>query len=45
MARAMMPGWDIYALESDWRAVWHQSGRPVLRSPDAAFVGWLKKRG
>ncbi|MGB4829678.1 MAG: replication initiator protein A, partial [Paracoccaceae bacterium] len=45
MARAMMPGWDIYALEADWRAVWHQSGRPALRSPDAAFVGWLKKRG
>jgi len=45
MARAMMPGWDIYALEADWCAVWHQSGRPALRSPDAAFIGWLKKRG
>ncbi len=44
-ARALMPGWDIYALESDWRAVWQQSGRPPLRSPDAAFLGWLKKRG
>ena len=44
-ARALMPGWDIYALESDWRAVWQQSGRPALRSPDAAFLGWLKKRG
>ena len=44
-ARARMPGWDIYALESDWRAVWQQSGRPPLRSPDAAFLGWLKKRG
>ena len=45
MARTMMPGWDIYALEADWRAVWQQSGRPSLRSPDAAFIGWLKKRG
>jgi plasmid replication initiation protein len=44
-ARAMMPGWDIYALEADWRAFWHISGRPTLRSPDAAFIGWLKKRG
>ena len=44
-ARALMPGWDVYALESDWRAVWQQSGRPALRSPDAAFLGWLKKRG
>lgn len=44
-ARAMMPGWDIYALEADWREIWHRSGRPRLRSPDAAFLGWLKKRG
>ncbi|MDO9640843.1 MAG: replication initiator protein A [Pseudotabrizicola sp.] len=44
-ARAMMPGWDIYALEADWREIWHRSGRPKLRSPDAAFLGWLKKRG
>ena len=44
-ARALAPGWDVHALEADWRAVWHRSGRPVLRSPDAAFLGWLKKRG
>ncbi len=43
-ARALMPGWDIYALEADWRDVWHRSGRPSLRSPDAAFLGWLRKR-
>ena len=42
--RALAPGWDVHALEADWRAVWHRSGRPVLRSPDAAFLGWLKKR-
>jgi hypothetical protein len=40
-----MPGWDVYALEADWRAMWNRSGRPRLRSPDAAFLGWLKKRG
>ena len=44
-ARLLMPGWDIYALEADWREMWQQSGRPKLRSPDAAFLGWLKKRG
>lgn len=44
-ARGMMPGWDIYALEADWRDIWQRSGRPKLRSPDAAFLGWLKKRG
>ena len=43
-ARAMMPGWDIYALEADWREMWNRSGRPKLRSADAAFLGWLKKR-
>ena len=44
-ARLLMPGWDIYALEADWRDMWQRSGRPRLRSPDAAFLGWLKKRG
>jgi len=44
-ARALAPGWDVHALEADWRAVWLRSGRPVLRSPDAAFLGWLRKRG
>ncbi|MGH1452490.1 MAG: replication initiator protein A [Paracoccaceae bacterium] len=39
------PGADIYALEADWRAYWARSGRPHLRSADAAFLGWLKKRG
>ena len=43
-ARSRMPGWDIYALEAEWRDIWHRSGRPSLRSPDAAFLGWLKKR-
>jgi hypothetical protein len=44
-ARALAPGWDVHALEAEWRGVWQRSGRPVLRSPDAAFLGWLKKRG
>lgn len=43
-ARALMPGWDIYALEADWREMWQRSGRPRLRSPDGAFIGWIKKR-
>jgi plasmid replication initiation protein len=43
-ARARMPGWDIYALEAEWRGVWHRSGRPRLRSPDKAFLGWIDKR-
>ena len=43
-AREMMPGWDVYALEAEWREMWETSGRPRLRSPDAAFLGWLRKR-
>jgi len=44
-ARALAPGWDVHALEAEWRGIWQRSGRPALRSPDAAFLGWLKKRG
>ena len=43
-ARAMAVGWDVHALEADWRGVWARSGRPKLRSPDKAFLGWLEKR-
>ncbi|MEO1196939.1 MAG: replication initiator protein A [Pseudomonadota bacterium] len=40
-ARAMAPGWDIYALEAQWRAM---AGRRPPRDPDAAFLGWITKR-
>ena len=43
--RLVGSGWDIYALEAEWRDIWSRSGRPSLRSPDATFLGWLKKRG
>ena len=43
-ARALAPGWDVHALQADWRAGWDRSGRPALRAPDAAFLGWLRKR-
>jgi plasmid replication initiation protein len=43
-ARALLPGRDIYALEAEWRGVWHASGQPKLRSPDAAFLGWIRRR-
>ena len=42
--RDLAQGWDIYALEAEWRGVWQRSGRPVLRAPDKAFLGWLGKR-
>ena len=43
-ARAAAPGWDIYALEADWRAYWAASGRPKLRSPDKAYLGYVRTR-
>ena len=43
-ARALAPGWDVHALEAEWRSFWARSGRARLRSPDAAFLGWLAKR-
>lgn len=42
-ARALAPGSDVYALEAEWRAFWARSGRPNLRSPQAAFLGFVKK--
>jgi plasmid replication initiation protein len=43
-ARALAPGWDVYALEAEWRGFWVSSGRPRLSSPGAAFLGWLRGR-
>ena len=43
-ARAVAPGYDIHALEADWRAFWVASGRPTLRSPTRAFVAFCAKR-
>ena len=44
-ARARHPGADVYALVARWQEVWQRSGRPRLRSPDAAFLGWLARNG
>ncbi|WP_170576214.1 replication initiator protein A [Ruegeria atlantica] len=43
-ARGLMPGVDVYGLEAEWRGVWARSGGPRLRKPDAAFLGWVRKR-
>ena len=43
-ARALAPGADVYALEADWRAYWAATGRPALKSPRAAFLGYVKAR-
>ena len=43
-AREVAPGWDVHALEEDWRRYWQASGRPVLRSPLRAYVAYCAKR-
>jgi plasmid replication initiation protein len=42
--RAAAPGYDIYALEREWREWWITSGKPKLDSPVAAFVGFCRHR-
>lgn len=39
-ARAAAPGWDVRVLEQEWRA-WAET---VPKSPDAAFIGFCRKR-
>jgi len=43
-ARVLAPGWDIYALEAEWKGYWAMTGRPRLRAPERAFLGWVRKR-
>jgi len=43
-ARTVAPGYDVYYLEREWQVFWTESGRPELKSPDAAFIAFCKKR-
>jgi plasmid replication initiation protein len=43
-ARALAPGWDVHALEADWRAYWQISGKPRLRAAEKAFLGYVRAR-
>ena len=43
-ARTVAPGYDVYYLEEEWRNYWLESGKPELKSPDAAFIGFCKSR-
>lgn len=40
-ARELAPGADVYSLEARWKGWWAETGRPVLRNPDRAFLGWV----
>ncbi|MBB3862903.1 NDP-sugar pyrophosphorylase family protein [Novosphingobium hassiacum] len=38
------PGYDVYALYDEWVSWWHDMGKPELKSPAGAFLGFCKKR-
>ena len=43
-ARLVAPGYDVYWLEREWQNWWCESGKPPLQNPDAAFIGFCKRR-
>jgi hypothetical protein len=43
-AREAAPGYDPYWLEAEWLRLWRGSGRPALRSPEAAFLAFCRAR-
>ena len=43
-ARSVAPGYDVHALKADYLTFWDEKGRMPLKNPDAAFLGWCKKR-
>lgn len=43
-AREAAPGFDPYWLEAEWLRMWRATGRPALRSPEAAFLAFVRSR-
>jgi hypothetical protein len=43
-ARIVAPHYDVYYLEQQWQEFWVESGKPELKNPDAAFIGFCKSR-
>ncbi len=43
-ARAAAPGYDIHGLFHEWVSWWRDSGSPELKSPDAAFISFCRRR-
>lgn len=49
VAREVAPGWDVYALEQEWRNWMAVGGLEPPKNPDKAFLGfaraWFERRG
>ena len=43
-ARAAAPGWDVHALEQQWRE-WMSKKKEPPRRPDSAFIAFCRKKG
>jgi len=43
-ARAVARGYDIHGLYHEWISWWRDSGSPELKSADAAFISFCRKR-
>lgn len=43
-ARQAAPGFDIHALEADWRRYWMATGQPHLHHPARAFIAYCARR-
>lgn len=44
VARSVAPRYDIHGLYREWSGYWVSSGKPILKNPDAAFIGFCKKK-
>ena len=42
-AREVAPGWDVYALEQEWRVWMADGGLDAPANPDKAFLGFCRK--
>ena len=43
-AKTVAPGYDVYHLEQEWRNWWVESGKPDMKNPDKAFIGFCRSR-
>lgn len=42
-ARQVCPGWDIFAVEAEWRVWMEDGGMEMPANPDRAFIGFARK--
>ena len=43
-AKIAAPGYDVYYLRQEWLNWWVESGKPEIKNPDSAFIGFCRKR-